>query len=108
MALGLTSVLNGNTAVMTLSGSLDAGTAPALTAEVQKAIAQNCSRVVFMANALEYVASAGLRVILFARQKLGKQGEIYMIAPQDEVLRTLERSGFDQAVIIRDSYEAAN
>ena len=107
MALKLTSEISADAAIFTLAGSLDASSAPALTAEVQKAVAQQSRRVVFMVAELEYIASAGLRVILFAKQKMSSQTDIYVIAPQEQVLETLERSGFDQAVIIQNSYDPA-
>jgi anti-anti-sigma factor len=105
MAFSMTSEFNGDTAIVTVAGSLDAGSAPALTAEVQKAVAQKCTKLVLMVQDLEYIASAGLRVILFAKQKMGSQTDIYVIAPQEQVISTLERSGFDQAVIIQDEYQ---
>jgi anti-anti-sigma factor len=107
MAFTVTSEINGATAIMTLSGSLDATSAPTLMAQVQEAVNAKCQRLVLMVQDLEYVASAGLRVLLFAKQKMGSDTDIYVIAPQEQIKDTLERSGFDQAVIIRESYDPA-
>lgn len=107
MAFNVTTEFSGGTAIMTLAGSLDAASAPALSAEVQKAVANKSERLVLMVQDLEYIASAGLRVILFAKQKMGMNTDIYMIAPQEQIVDTLERSGFDQAVIIQESYDPA-
>ena len=107
MAFSVTSEINGSTAIMTLSGSLDATSAPVLMAEVQKAVAEKSQKLVLMVQDLEYIASAGLRVLLFAKQKMGSETDIYVIAPQEQIKDTLERSGFDQAVIIRESFDPA-
>ncbi len=107
MAFIVTSEFNGDTALMNLTGSLDASSASALSAEVNKAVVAKCQRLVLQVSSLDYMASAGLRVILFAKQKMGSQTDIYVVGAQETIKDTLERSGFDQAVIIMDSYDPA-
>ena len=46
-------------------------------------------------------------MLLFAKQKMGSETDIYVVAPQEQIKDTLERSGFDQAVIIRESFDPA-
>jgi anti-anti-sigma factor len=92
-------------AKITLAGELDAATAPALKAEVEKAVEQKVKRLVLFAKDLEYMASAGLRVLLFSKQKLGASVDIYVVAAQEFILETLEKTGFDQTVILVDEYD---
>ena len=107
MAFTVISDIANDVATFTLAGSLDAASAPVLREEIQKAVDVHVKRAVFMTKDLSYIASAGLRMILFAKQKLGSQADIYFVAPQEMVLHTLELSGFDQAVIVKETYDPA-
>jgi stage II sporulation protein AA (anti-sigma F factor antagonist) len=57
--------------------------------------------VLFMRD-LTFMASAGLRILIFAKQKLGDQVNIYIVQPQEQILDTLQKTGFDQSVYIVD------
>lgn len=92
-------------AKITLAGELDAATAPFLKAEVEQAYEQKAKRLVLFAHDLEYMASAGLRVLLFSKQKLGAHVDIYVVGAQEFILETLEKTGFAQSVIIVDKYD---
>jgi anti-anti-sigma factor len=94
-------------AKITLSGELDAAAAPAFRSEVEKAAAARVKTMALVMNDLEYIASAGLRVLVFARQQMGTQAEIYMIGVQENVLETLSLTGFQNSVTFLDEYDAA-
>jgi anti-anti-sigma factor len=96
-----------NVAKITLTGRLDASTAAGFRNLVDQAAAQKVKAVVLVVDGLEYMASAGLRVIVFARQKMGVGVRIYVIAPQPLVRETIEVSGFSQAVALLPAYDAA-
>ncbi len=87
-------------AKITLVGELDASTAPAFREEVEKAAASPIKRLVLDMQELEYMASAGLRVLIYAKQKIGMDTDLYVVAPQEPVLHTLTTTGFDQSVYI--------
>lgn len=106
MAFTATTEINGNTATITVSGELDAAAAPAFREEIEKVAAANPSNLVLMMNDLEYMASAGLRVLIFAKQKMGVDVDIYVVAAQPMILDTLQKTGFDQSVIIADNLDA--
>lgn len=97
--------LNERTALINLEGRLDTTNAPLLSEEVGKLIGQPISKIVFMMKNLEYISSAGLRVIVFAKQKLGADTEVFIIAPQPDVLDVIKMTGFDSFLTIQDSYE---
>lgn len=96
--------INNAIAEITLIGELDASTAPLFKQQVEKALNENIQRLVLIMQDLEYMASAGLRVLIFAKQKLGAAVEIYLIQPQAMVRDTVEKTGFHHSVIIADRY----
>jgi len=91
-------------AKIVLSGELDASTAGIFKEEIEKVSTENFKHLVLDMGDLEYMASAGLRVLIFAKQKMGSHVDIYVIKAQELVLDTLEKTGFDQSVIIQDDY----
>lgn len=106
MAFNATLEISKDIAKITLSGELDASSAPLFKAEIEKAAAADPARLVLMMQDLEYMASAGLRVLIFAKQKMGAAADIYMVGLQEMVLETLQKTGFAASVIIVDDYEA--
>lgn len=97
--------VNNSLAKITLSGELDASTAPTFKEKVEEAAQENVNRLVLMMADLEFMASAGLRILIFSKQKMGSEVDIYLISPQEMVLDTLEKTGFHHSVIILDSYD---
>jgi anti-anti-sigma factor len=47
---------------------------------------------------LSFMASAGLRVLIFAKQKMGPEVPLVLVGCQEPVLNTLEMSGFSSSV----------
>ncbi|MBR8834312.1 MAG: anti-sigma factor antagonist [Stigonema ocellatum SAG 48.90 = DSM 106950] len=94
-------------AKITLAGELDAISAPIFQKEVEKAASEHPNRLVLIMQDLEYMASAGLRVLLFTKQKMGADTDIYVVGAQEMVLDTLNKTGFDQSVILVDEYDPA-
>ena len=93
-------------AKITLSGELDAAAAPAFRTDVEKAAAEKVKAVALVMKDLEYMASAGLRALVFAKQKMGGQVEIYMIGLQENVMETITMTGFQNSVTFLDAYDA--
>jgi len=96
-----------NVAKITLSGSLDAAAAPRFKEIIEQAAAETPRKLVLFMDSLEFLASAGLRVLIFAKQKMGTNVDIYVIGSQGPVLGTLEMSGFHHSVYIRETYADA-
>jgi anti-anti-sigma factor len=90
-------------AIIKLSGELDAAAAPKLREVVEK-LAARPQRLVLMVQDLEFMASAGLRVLIFARQKMGSGVSLYVIGSRPPVLNTLKMSGFHRSLILQDAY----
>ncbi len=106
MSLTVTHVFANEVSTITLVGELDASTAPAFQAELEKAAQQHPKHLVLSCAGLTFMASAGVRMLIFARQKIAGGVETHVIAPQEQVLETLKRTGMIQAVTIAESYPA--
>jgi anti-anti-sigma factor len=104
MAFSATLSTEEDTAKITLSGELDAASAPAFRSEIEKAAQSQPKRLVLFLQDLEFMASAGLRVLIFAKQKMGADVELYAVAPQEGIRETLVKTGFDKSLIIVDNY----
>ena len=87
-----------------LTGRLDATNAEGLQGELKKFAGQKVGKLVFLAKDLEYISSAGLRVIIFAKQKIGVDAHVYLIAAQEPVVSVVRMSGLDNFLIIEDSF----
>jgi anti-anti-sigma factor len=106
MSFSATTEVTNGIAKITLAGELDASSAPEFKAAVEKAAAQKPRRLVLMLSGLEYMASAGLRVLIFAKQKLGSATDIFVVGAQPSIVETLEMTGFHHSVAMLDSYDA--
>lgn len=94
---------NGTT-IISLSGRLDSNSAPLFEDELKAFLTSPERHLVFDFNDLDYISSAGLRVILNTA-KTFKNGPFDFItcAMQDHVLEVFEISGFDTFITIHNS-----
>ena len=102
MAFKVSSQVTGDVVSMTLVGELDASSAGAFKSEIDKAVGQSPRSLVLELKDLTFMASAGLRVLIYAKQKLGAGVSLYVVAPQEAILSTLRMTGFDKSVYIVD------
>jgi anti-anti-sigma factor len=104
MAFNATLEMDNGTAKIKLSGELDASVAPAFRETIEQAAAQSATRLVLLMHELEYMSSAGLRVLVFAKQKMSASVDIYVVGAQEYVVNTLEKVGLDNSLIIQEAY----
>ena len=76
-----------------LSGRLDTVTAPQLEAELEKILSDSDALVLDMAN-LEYISSAGLRVILKAQKAMNTKGTMKLIHVCESIMEVFDITGF--------------
>jgi anti-anti-sigma factor len=91
---------------ITLSGKLDASTAPQFQQLIEEAVQNKAKRLALLLGGLTFMASAGLRMLVFAKQKLGGEVDIYVIEAQEQVVETINMTGLNYSVIMLDSYDA--
>ena len=82
-----------------LIGRLDTTTAPRLEGELNDAL-PGVSNLVLDLGKLEYISSAGLRVLLSAQKIMNKQGEMKLIHVNDTVLEIFDVTGFSDILTI--------
>ena len=85
--------LNGSDLTVTIAGRLDTTTAPQLEAEFKSSI-EGVEKLVLDFTALEYLSSAGLRVLLSAQKIMNKQGEMVIRNVNDTIKEIFEVTGF--------------
>ena len=86
-------ILNGDLATIVICGRLDTQTAPELEKEVD-GITQNLKELTFDMAGLEYVSSAGLRVILKAQKIMNTQGSMKLVSVNDSIMEVFDITGF--------------
>ena len=85
--------LNGNELTVSITGRIDTTTAPVLEAELKGSIA-GVERLVLDFAALEYLSSAGLRVLLTAQKQMNKQGEMIIKNVNETIHEIFDVTGF--------------
>ena len=85
--------LNGTELTVTIVGRLDTTTAPQLEAEFKGSV-NGVEKLVLDFAELEYLSSAGLRVILAAQKVMNKQGEMIIKNVNETINEIFEVTGF--------------
>lgn len=92
-------------AIITLSGQLDAAAAPTFRERIEEAAQASPKRLVLRMEGLDYMASAGLRQLVFAKQKMGAGVTIHVVGAQPAVAETIELTGFQHSVVMQPEYQ---
>ena len=85
--------------IIEIVGRLDTITAPALDKTIQEDIGDT-KNLVLDVKGMEYISSAGLRVLLSAQKKMQKDGAMKVINVCPEVMEVLEMTGFADILVI--------
>lgn len=83
----------GSKLTVTLEGRLDTTTAPQLEIELKSSI-EGVDNLALDFEKLEYLSSAGLRVILSAQKIMNKQGEMVIKNVNETIMEVFEVTGF--------------
>ena len=95
-------------AIFQINGRLDSNTSPEFEEAVFNTIEDGSKHLVMDFGALEYISSAGLRVILKATKNLKQnEGKLILCAMQDYVREVFEISGFDTLLPITATLDEA-
>lgn len=98
MAFTASLTRQGRTVILDLEGDLDSTTAPAFRIKVEEAATGEVGHLVLDVRRLAYLSSAGLRGLVFARQKMGDGVRITLVGANDAVTETIRLTGFDHSV----------
>lgn len=91
-------------AKITLAGEVDSLSAREFQKEIERVATESPDELVLFVENLTFISSAGLRVLIFAKQKMGTGLAIYIVKPQESVVETLEKTGLQHSVNIVDQY----
>lgn len=97
--LNIEKKINGTELTVTLNGRLDTTTAPQLESTVKESL-DGVTALNFDMEALEYVSSAGLRVLLSAQKIMNKQGEMKVTHVSETIMEIFEVTGFSDILTI--------
>lgn len=89
----ITTSREGEKMQIVLEGRLDTTTAPQLEVELKRSIS-GITELVFDFAGLEYISSAGLRVLLAAQKVMNKQGSLTIRNVNSVVMEVFEITGF--------------
>lgn len=89
----------GKNVTLVLSGRLDTYTAPELEAEVNSGI-EGTENLIFDLTELDYISSAGLRVLLSALKMMSKQGSMKITNVNESVMEIFDITGFSDILTI--------
>ncbi len=91
---------NGTDFAIALEGRLDTTTAPQLEKELKADVA-DVTELSFDFEKLEYISSAGLRVLLSAQKIMNKQGHMAIRNVNDDIMEIFEVTGFSDILDIK-------
>ena len=92
-------IAESNKLTITLTGRLDTTTAPPLETELKQNIS-GVNELVLDLAALEYLSSAGLRVLLSAQKVMNRQGSMVVKHVNETIMEIFEVTGFVDVLTI--------
>lgn len=97
--MNITKNKNGSTLTIALQGRLDTSTSPALQKELEPAL-DGVTELIFDFAGLEYISSAGLRVLLSAHKTMSTKGSMVVKNVSEDVNEVFEITGFSDILTI--------
>lgn len=92
----ITTNISNQNLIISLSGRLDTITSPQLEEEINRSSFDGIETVTLNMRSLEYISSAGLRVILMLHKKLaGTNGKLRLINVNDMIMEIFTMTGMD-------------
>ncbi len=84
---------DGSKVTMFAEGRIDTNSAPLFASEVEEALKDATEFILDFSN-LDYISSSGLRAIMLAVKKMGRQGAMRIVNVGEEIYDILEMTGF--------------
>lgn len=102
MPLTLNPSTKGNVARLEIVGDVDGSSAPLVRDAIDKLLSASPQSLILQVEKVAYMSSAGLRVLIFAKQK-SPSLTIYVVKPQPPIVDTLKKTGFYDGVYVTDT-----
>ncbi|MBE6724345.1 MAG: STAS domain-containing protein [Ruminococcaceae bacterium] len=90
---------NGTSLTLAVAGRLDTVTSPDLEAVLKEEL-NGIENLTFDFSALDYISSAGLRVLLSAQKQMNKQGDMKVTGVSEIIMEIFEVTGFSDILTI--------
>ena len=97
--LNISKKTEGNDLTVVLEGRLDTTTAPMLESELRSSL-DGVENLILDMTSLQYISSAGLRVLLSAQKIMNRQGSMVVKNVSDDVREIFEVTGFSDILTI--------
>ena len=97
--MNIKKTLSDSTLTIALEGRLDTTTSPQLEDELNEVLA-GVKELVFDFSGLDYLSSAGLRVLLSAQKRMSNQGSMKLCHVNDSVKEVFDITGFSDFLTI--------
>lgn len=97
--MNIIKTVEGTTMNLALEGRLDTTTAPQLEEELKRSI-EGVTELNLDFAKLEYLSSAGLRVILAAQKTMNKQGKMVIRKVNETIMEVFEVTGFSDILTV--------
>ena len=97
--LNINKTIENGKAVFSLEGRLDTVTSPSLEAELKDSL-DGISELAMDFEKLEYISSAGLRVLLAAQKEMNKRGVMKLAHVNETIMEIFEVTGFSDILTI--------
>ena len=72
-----------------------------LEKELKNSVVDDIKKLVFDFSTLEYISSAGLRVLLAAQKVMNKQGEMIILNASSDIMEVFDITGFSDILTIK-------
>ena len=99
--MDINKTLEGKTLIIALTDKLDTTSAPALDEELNGSL-DGVETLIFDFSKLNYLSSAGLRVLLNTQKLMMKKGKMIIRHPNDVIMSVFEMTGFSTILTIED------
>lgn len=90
---------------LTLTGDVDTKTAPELLAKLTALELGLLEQLRLNLVEVDFISSAGLRAIVFAKQKMPHSSRLYLVGASEQIVETITKTGLAQAVVVVGSEE---
>jgi anti-sigma B factor antagonist len=94
-------------AVLSVGGEIDLATAPALEAAIDEVLGEDPPMLVIDLSGVEFLASAGLRILVATRQKLGESAPFAVVASGPATSRPIQLTGLEEVFPLYPTLDAA-